>query len=69
MPEQATGAKRVLVPETLWDFLRQSAMTVKPDDMMGCLAFSQHAEPCATCSIELTEVASLEDNLRSSNHV
>ncbi|KAI5672649.1 hypothetical protein M9H77_13013 [Catharanthus roseus] len=64
LPEQATGAKRVLVPETLWDFLRQSAMTVKPDDMMGCLAFSQHAEPCATCSIELTEVASLEDNLR-----
>lgn len=64
LPEQAPGARRLLVPETLWDFLHQSAVTIKPDDVMGCLAFREESEPCATCSIELTEVASQEDSLR-----
>ncbi|XP_027179388.1 ubiquitin carboxyl-terminal hydrolase 26 isoform X1 [Coffea eugenioides] len=64
LPEQATGAKRVLVPEALWQFLHKSAMTVKPDDAEGCSTFSSDSEPCAQCSIELTEVATLEDSLR-----
>ncbi|KAL3527978.1 hypothetical protein ACH5RR_012634 [Cinchona calisaya] len=64
MPEQAPGAKRLLVPEALWQFLHKSSMTVKPDDIVGCSTFSLDSEPCAQCSIELTEVASLEDNLR-----
>lgn len=67
-PEQAPGAKRLLVPETLWDFLHQSAVTIKLDDVMGCSAFPEESEPCATCSVELTEVASQEDCLRSSKH-
>lgn len=69
MPEQAPGARRVLVPEALWHFLHKSAMTVKPDDNVGCSTFSSDSEPCAQCSIELTEVASLEDNLRSPMHL
>ncbi|KAL0379180.1 UNVERIFIED_CONTAM: Ubiquitin carboxyl-terminal hydrolase 26 [Sesamum radiatum] len=64
MPELAPGAKRVLVPETLWDFIHQTAMTVKPDDPVGCSAFPSDSEPCALCSVELTEAASSEDNLR-----
>ncbi|KAL0332705.1 UNVERIFIED_CONTAM: Ubiquitin carboxyl-terminal hydrolase 26 [Sesamum calycinum] len=64
MPELAPGAKRVLVPESLWDFIHQTAMTVKPDDPVGCSAFPSDTEPCALCSVELTEAASSEDNLR-----
>ncbi|KAK4416768.1 Ubiquitin carboxyl-terminal hydrolase 26 [Sesamum alatum] len=67
MPELAPGAKRVLVPESLWDFIHQTAMTVKPDDSMGCSAFPSDAEPCVLCSVELTEAASSEDNLSGKN--
>lgn len=28
MPERAPGAKRLLVPECLWEFIHQTAMTV-----------------------------------------
>lgn len=66
MPELAPGAKRLLVSESLWDFMRQTAMTVKPDDFVGCSAFPSDSEPCALCSIELTEAAFSEDTLRLS---
>lgn len=68
MPEQAPGAKRLLVPENLWLFFCESANTVKPDDTLGCSVFPSDVEPCATCSMELTEVASIEDTLRSSEY-
>ncbi|CAA0811076.1 Ubiquitin carboxyl-terminal hydrolase 26 [Striga hermonthica] len=64
MPELASGAKRLLVPERLWDFVHQTAMTVKPDDFIGCSAFPSNSEPCASCSVELTEAAFSEDSLR-----
>lgn len=64
MPEQAPGAKRLLVPENLWLFFCESANSVKPDDTLGCSVFPSDVEPCATCSMELTEVASIEDTLR-----
>ncbi|KAL6523117.1 Ubiquitin carboxyl-terminal hydrolase 26 [Orobanche hederae] len=64
MPELAPGAKRLLVAESLWDFMRQTAMTVKPDDFVGCSAFPSDSEPCALCSVELTEAAFSEDTLR-----
>ncbi|GFP97041.1 ubiquitin carboxyl-terminal hydrolase 26 [Phtheirospermum japonicum] len=64
MPELAPGAKRLLVPEGLWDFILQTAMTVKPDDSVGCSAFPSDSEPCAFCSVELTEAAFSEDTLR-----
>ncbi|KAF9591999.1 hypothetical protein IFM89_011582 [Coptis chinensis] len=63
-PEQASGAKRVLVPENLWLFLVESANIVKPDDPVGCSCFPSDSEICAICSIELTEVACSEDRLR-----
>ncbi|KAL6498056.1 Ubiquitin carboxyl-terminal hydrolase 26 [Orobanche gracilis] len=64
MPELAPGAKRLLVSESLWDFMRQTAMTVKPDDFVGCSAFPSDSEPCDLCSVELTEAAFSEDTLR-----
>lgn len=64
MPEQATGAKRVLVPEILWNFLYENSNLVKPNDQLGCSIFSSDAESCTTCRLELTEVASWEDSLR-----
>lgn len=64
MPEQASGARRVLVPETLWQFISETAMAVKPDDTDGCLTFPQNSDPCAQCSVQLNESSSLEDNLR-----
>lgn len=64
MPEQAIRAKRVLVPENLWLFLYDTANTVKPDDSLGCSTFPSDSAPCSQCSIELTEVACLEDSLR-----
>lgn len=64
LPEIASGAKRVLVPDTLWNFIYDTAMEVKPEDTLGCSSFAAESEPCAICSVELTEAAFSEDNLR-----
>ncbi|KAG8383772.1 hypothetical protein BUALT_Bualt04G0048500 [Buddleja alternifolia] len=64
MPELASGAKRLLVPESLWNFIHETAMAVKPDDYVGCSTFSADSEPCALCSVELREAAFSEDSLR-----
>ncbi|KAE8678665.1 Ubiquitin carboxyl-terminal hydrolase 26 [Hibiscus syriacus] len=61
MPEQAAGAKRLLVPEKLWLFFYEDAVTVKPDDRSGCPTFPSDAEDCPECSNALSEVACLED--------
>ncbi|XP_026661046.1 ubiquitin carboxyl-terminal hydrolase 26 isoform X2 [Phoenix dactylifera] len=64
LPEQAAGAKRVVVPENLWLFFFESASTVRPDDMLNSSVFPADSEPCEICSRELTEVACMEDTLR-----
>ncbi|RXI09976.1 hypothetical protein DVH24_021742 [Malus domestica] len=64
MPEHATGAKRLLVPENLWLFLYEDALTVKPDDHLGCFPFPSDSAQCSQCSDELSEVACMEDSLR-----
>nr|XP_043628066.1 ubiquitin carboxyl-terminal hydrolase 26 [Erigeron canadensis]XP_043628067.1 ubiquitin carboxyl-terminal hydrolase 26 [Erigeron canadensis] len=64
MPEQAAGAKRVLVSEDLWLFIYKSANEVKPDDMIGCSVFPSDSETCPQCSDELSEVTCLEDSRR-----
>ncbi|RXI09928.1 hypothetical protein DVH24_026570 [Malus domestica] len=61
MPEHATGAKRLLVPENLWLFLYEDALTVKPDDHLGCFPFPSDSAQCSQCSDELSEVALLLD--------
>ncbi|KAL5727162.1 ubiquitinyl hydrolase 1 [Ranunculus cassubicifolius] len=63
LPQQAPGAKRVLVPEVLWLFFVESANIVTPSENPS--AFPSDSEACAICSVELTEVANLEDNLRA----
>ncbi|KAG0458006.1 hypothetical protein HPP92_023163 [Vanilla planifolia] len=65
LPELSSGAKRVLVPESLWNFFYENAVKVKPEDSLGSSAFPADTEPCETCSKEMTEVASLEDSLRA----
>lgn len=69
MPELAPGAKRLLVPESLWDFIHQTAMTVKPDDPVGNSTFPSDSEPCGLCSVALSEAASSEDSLRLSENI
>ena len=64
MPEQASGAKRVLVPENLWHFLHDDAVAVKPDDTLGCEAIPSDRRQCCQCSNELSEVACMEDSLK-----
>ncbi|KAL2896625.1 Ubiquitin carboxyl-terminal hydrolase 26, partial [Bienertia sinuspersici] len=49
LPEQATGAKRVLVPERLWIFLYENSNLVKPDDQLGCSTFPADAQTCTEC--------------------
>lgn len=68
LPELAPGARRALIPENLWNFIHETAMAVKPGDTLGSSTFSSDSEPCAQCSIELSEHACLEDNLRSYWH-
>ncbi|XP_057987065.1 ubiquitin carboxyl-terminal hydrolase 26 isoform X2 [Hevea brasiliensis] len=65
MPEQAPGAKRVLVSEKLWLFFYEDAIAVKPDDPLGCKTFPLGSEQCPQCCVELSEVACLEDSLRA----
>ncbi|XP_062097645.1 ubiquitin carboxyl-terminal hydrolase 26 isoform X3 [Humulus lupulus] len=64
MPEQAVGAKRLLVPENLWLFFYEDAIAVKPDDTLGCSTFPSDSRQCSQCSDELSEVACIEDSLR-----
>ncbi|RYR05646.1 hypothetical protein Ahy_B06g085483 [Arachis hypogaea] len=64
MPEQAAGAKRVLVPEDFWLFLYEDSISVKPDDPLGCPTFPFDSRECSECSNELSEVACFEDSLR-----
>ncbi|KAI8561630.1 hypothetical protein RHMOL_Rhmol04G0355400 [Rhododendron molle] len=64
MPEQATGAKRVLVPENLWLFFYDTASKVKPDDPLGGSTFPSDSAPCAQCCVELSEVACEKDSQR-----
>lgn len=65
MPEQAAGAKRVLVPENLWLFFYDTASKVKPDDPLGGSTFPSDSAPCAQCCVELSEVACEKDSQRS----
>lgn len=67
LPEQAAGAKRVLVPKSLWHFLYEDALSVKPDDPLGCPTFPSDSMPCSQCNDELSEVACLEDSLKYVN--
>ncbi|XP_061364323.1 ubiquitin carboxyl-terminal hydrolase 26-like [Gastrolobium bilobum] len=64
MPELAAGAKRVPVPEGFWLFLYDDAISVKPDDLLGCPTFPLDSRECSQCSNELSDVACLEDSLR-----
>ncbi|GMH10736.1 hypothetical protein Nepgr_012577 [Nepenthes gracilis] len=65
LPERASGAKRVLIPESLWLFLYENANSVKPEDQLGCPTFHADTESCPQCCMELTEVACFEDTLRA----
>lgn len=64
LPEKATGARRLLIPESLWLFILESANTVKPNDSEGCSVFTQESEPCVQCSTVLTEEACDLDSMR-----
>ncbi|KAJ4845848.1 Ubiquitin carboxyl-terminal hydrolase 26 [Turnera subulata] len=65
MPEHASGAKRLLVPENLWLFFYEDAMSVKPDDPLGFATFPLDSVECSQCSDELSEVASVEYSQRA----
>lgn len=66
LPEEAPGAKRVHVPESLWLFLLESANAVKRDDLPGCQVFHSDSQPCEICYKELLEAASHAGSLRCS---
>ena len=64
MPEQAPGAKRILVPENFWSFLVEDALKVTPEDTPDCPCFPLDSSQCSHCTSELSEVADVEDALR-----
>ncbi|KAJ4773009.1 Ubiquitin carboxyl-terminal hydrolase 26 [Rhynchospora pubera] len=64
LPEVASGAKRVSVPEDLWLFLYETHCNSKAD-MDDILTFPTDSQPCEICSRELSEVACVEGNLRA----
>ncbi|XP_026390990.1 ubiquitin carboxyl-terminal hydrolase 26-like isoform X1 [Papaver somniferum] len=53
VPEQAAGAKRVLIPEDLCLFLYEQSNKLKPEDPLACSTFPSDAETCGICSVEL----------------
>ncbi|KAL0721174.1 hypothetical protein Bca4012_035773 [Brassica carinata] len=65
MPEQAPGARRVLVPENFWSFLVEDALKVTPEDTSGGPCFPLDSSQCSHCTSELSEVADVEDALRA----
>ncbi|KAK4793462.1 hypothetical protein SAY86_023897 [Trapa natans] len=69
LPEQAPGAKRLLVPKNLWLFFQEDAVRVKPDDSIGCPTFHMDSEQCSHCYNEIYQVAGLEDSLRERKNI
>ncbi|KAJ3692558.1 hypothetical protein LUZ60_011653 [Juncus effusus] len=65
LPELAPGAKRVSVPENLWLFLYESCSNGKREADDDVATFPADLAPCEVCSVELNEVACVEDNLRA----
>lgn len=63
-PDQAVGAKRLLVPEGFWFFLYKDAITVKTDDPLGCRAFPVGSSECLQCRDEISKEACFEDSMR-----
>ncbi|XP_047161205.1 ubiquitin carboxyl-terminal hydrolase 26-like isoform X2 [Vigna umbellata] len=63
-PDQAVGAKRLLVPEGFWFFLYKDSITVKPDDPLGCRAFPVGSSECLQCCDEISKEACSEDSMR-----
>jgi len=64
MPEEAVGAKRLLVPEGFWLFLYKDSISVKPDDPLGCPAFPVDSSECSQCRDEISKEAYFEDSMR-----
>ncbi|TVU48110.1 hypothetical protein EJB05_07733 [Eragrostis curvula] len=62
LPENAPGAKRVSVPESLWLFLYETISAMNADEVV---TFPSDSQPCEICNVELSEVASHEGNLRA----
>nr|AAG42764.1 ubiquitin-specific protease 26 [Arabidopsis thaliana] len=65
MPEQAPGAKRVVVPENFWSFLFEDALKVMSEDTLDCTCFPVDSSQCCHCTEVLSEVACFEDSLRT----
>lgn len=61
LPEHASGAKRVSVPESLWLFLYETISAREADDIV---TFPSDTQPCEICDQKLSVDASVEDNLR-----
>lgn len=59
----------MLVPEHFWLFLYEDAIAVKPDDPTGVPTFPSDARQCSLCSEELSEVAVMEDSIRSLHYL
>lgn len=62
LPEHASGAKRVSVPESLWLFLYETISARETDDIV---TFPSDTQPCEICDQKLSVDASVEDNLRA----
>ncbi|KAG6554433.1 hypothetical protein Mapa_004350 [Marchantia paleacea] len=65
LPEQATGAKRQLVPERAWDYFYQNAVQVEGADPRGHSPFRGDTDSCKICQSEIDKVASKREGLRA----
>ncbi|KAH9305405.1 hypothetical protein KI387_009809, partial [Taxus chinensis] len=65
LPEEAPGAKRLLVPEKIWFYFLQNAREVDPNNPEGYTSFHSNSEACVVCELELSKAASLQNHLRA----
>lgn len=65
LPEQATGAKRQLLPENIWNYFHENASQIEPNNPVGYTPFPSDSETCEVCEMELTQAANLQDHLRA----
>ncbi|KAL2643343.1 hypothetical protein R1flu_010930 [Riccia fluitans] len=65
LPEQATGAKRQLIPELAWEYFHHNAVQVEGADPVGHAPFPEDTDTCRICQSELESAASKREGLRT----
>ncbi|KAJ7528558.1 hypothetical protein O6H91_15G008100 [Diphasiastrum complanatum] len=65
LPEEAPGAKRQIVPESIWLYFLEISLRVQVHESTGNIPFDVTSAVCEVCQSEMTQVISKKEGLRA----